>query len=108
MRHDRFTPATITVAAVLAAFLTATWIPTQYTPGPVLTWAVTYTGAVTGLAAACRMPVGRTLVASSLLVATAASLALVGLRQAIDSALTALDHARTAGIALLTTPEEAA
>jgi hypothetical protein len=107
-RTDRFTLAAITAAAVLAAFLAATWIPAQYTPGPVLTWAVTYTGTVTGTAAITRMPVGRTLAASSLLVTAVLTVLLAGLRQGLDGLLNALGRARTAGIALLTTPEEAA
>lgn len=108
MPRDRFTLAAITVAAVLAAFTTATWIPTQFTPGPVLTWAVTYTGTVSGIAAIARMPVGRALVASTLLAAAGLALLLTGLRQAIDGLLLALDRARTAGIAHLTTTKEAA
>lgn len=107
MRTDRFTLAAITAAAVLAAFLAATWIPVQFTPGPVLTWAVTYTGATSGLAAASRLPVGRTLVASGLLVAAGVALVLMGLRQAIDGLLTALERARTAGIEHLMTVKEA-
>lgn len=107
MRTDRFSLAAITVAAVLAAFLTATWIPGEFTPGPVLTWAVTYTGTTSGLAVAARLPVGRTLVASGLLVAAGLALVLTALRQAIDGLLTALERARTAGIEHLMTVKEA-
>lgn len=108
MRTDRFTLAAIAVAAVLAAFLTSTWIPGNYTPGPLLTWAVTYTGTICGLAALTRMPVGRTLITSTLLVTQGLVLLLTGIRQAIDGLILALDRARSAGVALLATTTEAA
>lgn len=92
---DRFTLAAITTVAVLAAFLTATWIPTHYTPGPLLTWACVYTATTLTLARATRLPPARTLYAATLLTATALRILLTGLARA-------LDHATTAGTALLT------
>lgn len=108
MRTDRFTLAAITAAAVLAAFLTTTWIPTTYTPGPLLTWAVTYTSTLTSLAAATHLPVGRTLVASTLMVATALDLLLHGTIQGLTGARQMLAHARAYGINMLATTEKAA
>lgn len=101
---DRYTLAAIVVAAVLAASLAATWIPTPYTPGPLLTWASIYTGAVMGLAKAVHLPPARTLFAATLLSTAALYLALTGIRHAIDQALTVLALLHTVGTAKLATP----
>lgn len=101
---DRYTLAAIVVAAVLAASLAATWIPTPYTPGPLLTWATIYTAAITGLAKAVHLPPARTLFAATLLTAAALHLTLTGLRHALDQAITALAHLQTTGASKLATP----
>lgn len=104
---DRFTLAAVTVCAVLAAFLAATWIPAAVTPGPILTWVTVYTAATLGLARASRLPPARTLYAATLLTATTLRLVLIGLRHAIDGILTALAHLTTAGTTHLTTSQKA-
>lgn len=98
---DRITLAAITTAAVLAAFLTTTYLPAAYTPGPLLTWAVSYTVTVTALARATRLPVARSLVASTLLVAAAAEGLLRFLADVIDCTRQLLAHARSRGLTLL-------
>lgn len=107
---DRFTLATIAVAAVLAAFLTATTLPLATSiPNPILTWAITYTATALGVAKLNHLPPARTLYAATLMTLTALAIALTGLRQAIDALLRALDHATTIGLAhLTTTPRKAA
>lgn len=101
---DRYTLAAIVVAAVLAASLAATWIPTPYTPGPILTWASVYTATVMGLAKTVHLPPARTLFAATLLTAAALHLTLTVLRTALDQAITGLSLLRTAGTAKLATP----
>lgn len=101
---DRYTLAAIVVAAVLAASLAATWIPTPLTPGPLLTWATVYTSTVMGLAKAVRMPPARTLFAATLLAAAALHLTLTGLRHALDQAITGLAHLQNSGTTKLATP----
>lgn len=100
-RLDRFTLAAVTTVAVLTALLAATWIPTHYTPGPVLTFACTYTAAVLGLARLSHLPPARTLCAATLLTLTALRMLCTGLA-------TALDHAARAGAVLLATTEQKA
>lgn len=105
---DRFTLAAIVVAAVLAASLAATTLPTaSHLPGPILTWAIVYTATVAGLARTAHLPVARTLVAALLLVATALHLALTGLRAGIDAALHLLNTAHNRGLTLLATSGKA-
>lgn len=98
---DRFALAAVTTASVLAAFVAATWIPTAVTPGPLLTWACTYTGTTLALARASGLPPARTLYAATLLAAAALRVLLIGMRHAIDGLLTALTHLTTAGTASL-------
>jgi hypothetical protein len=106
MRTDRFTLAAITTGAVLAACLAATLLPALTgTPGPLLTWAITYTCGVTGLAKAVHLPAARALCAATMLLGTALYLLLVALRNALNALLPALAHAITAGTALLATKE---
>lgn len=101
---DRYTLAAIVVAAVLAASLATTYLPTPINPAPLLTWASIYTSAVMGLAKATHLPPARTLFAAALLTAAALHLALTGLRHALDQAITGLALLHTAGTTKLATP----
>ncbi|MFG3287286.1 hypothetical protein ACGF3G_00485 [Streptomyces sp. NPDC048179] len=108
---DRFTLAAITTAAVLAAFLFAhavACIPGPLAPPVVLTWAVTYTAGVLGLARALDLPPARTLVAATLVVAATTRILLAGIGHAIEGALRVLDRLSDAGLTMLNTPAKAA
>ncbi|MFE5037057.1 hypothetical protein [Streptomyces sp. NPDC056683] len=104
---DRFTLAAITTAAVLAAFLfthAVSFAPAGIAPPAVLTWAVTYTAGVLGLARALHLPPARTLVAATLVVAATARILLAGLGYAVEGALRVLDRLSDAGLGMLHTP----
>lgn len=100
MRTDRFTLAAITVVAVLAASLAAQLLPGGLV-SPALTWAITYTAAVLGIAHKLGLPPARTLWAATLLLGAVARLILTGLRIAIDGALLMLAMLSGAGLQLL-------
>lgn len=101
---DRFTLAAIVTAAILAAFLAASTLPTHPNlPTPLLTWAITYVGGVMGGAKIVHQPPGRTLIAATLMTLNALALLLTGLRYALDGMLQLLAGANTAGLHLLTT-----
>lgn len=104
MRTDRFTLSAITTSAVLAACLAAALLPAlTLTPGPLLTWAITYTASTLGLAKAVRLPPARALCAATMLLGTVLLLLLTALRNALDALLPVLAHAITSGTALLAT-----
>jgi hypothetical protein len=105
---DRFTLSAVTVCAVLAACVAATWIPGAYTPGPVLTWACAYTAAVLGLARVVGLPPARTLYAATLLVVAAVRVVLVGVRHVVDGLLGVLARLAVAGTAGLSQKADAA
>jgi hypothetical protein len=100
MRNDRFTLAAITVVAVLAAFLAAQLLPGDLV-SPVLTWSITYTAAVLGIAHKVSLPPARTLWAATLLIGAVLRLVLTGLRVAIDGALLMLALLNSSGLQLL-------
>lgn len=100
MRIDRFTLTAITVVAVLAAFLAAQLLPGGLV-SPALTWAITYTATVLGVAHKVGLPPARTLWAATLLIGAALRLVLTGLRIAIDGALLMLAMLNSSGLQLL-------
>ena len=100
MRSYRFTLTAITVVAVLAAFLAAQLLPGDLV-SPVLTWSITYTAAVLGIAHKAGLPPARTLWAATLLIGALIGLVLTGLRIAIDGALLMLAMLNSSGLQLL-------
>lgn len=101
MTAARFTLAAIATSAVLAACLATAWLPATIGPGPLLTWAITYTAAVMGLAKAVHLPPARALAAATMLLAAAALAALTLLRNTLDALLPVLTRALASGTALL-------
>lgn len=102
---DRLILIAVTLVAVLAASLVAAIMPAaSFLPPAPLVWAIVFTLAVLGAAAAVKLPPARTLVAAWMLLGTVLVLALTLLRQAVDALISVLNSANAAGLTVVSAP----